>query len=174
MLLIRRSRRLQLIKIAGALLLQLIHDALQLFLLLSELLLVAGDGLLQPGESRGRILYLGKGRNISLCGAVVPDGHVHGQLMGGLQRQLRIAQITFRTMSGVIALDTQEVDLVNQRLTDAIGEHRVFNQFVKGRLRHTRQQFFLVDTFGQFLGKTAQARQGAARINMDYGLGQAS
>ncbi|MNO78836.1 hypothetical protein D3C76_699900 [compost metagenome] len=173
-MLIGLGRRLQLIKIADALLLQLIHDALQLFLLLSELLLVAGDGLLQPGESRGRILYLGKGRNISLCGAVVPDGHVHGQLMGGLQRQLRIAQITFRTMSGVIALNTQEVDLVNQRLTDAIGEHRVFNQFVKGRLRHTRQQFFLVDTFGQFLGKTAQARQGAARINMDYGLGQAS
>ncbi|SST08193.1 Uncharacterised protein [Acinetobacter baumannii] len=131
LLLVRLSRRLQLVEIAGALLVQLLHDALQLFLLLIEFLLVAGDGLLQAGEGRGRILHLGKGRNIGLRSAVVLDGHIHGQLMGSLQCQLCIAQVTFRTVSGVIALDTQEVDLVNQRLADAIREHRVFNQVVE-------------------------------------------
>ncbi|MCY1302628.1 hypothetical protein D9M70_522950 [compost metagenome] len=117
---------------AGALLLQLLHDALQLFLLLIEFPLVAGDSLLQAGEGRGWILHLDKGRNIGLCGAVVLDGHVHGQLMGRLQRQLCVAQVTFRTVSGVVALDTQEVDLMNQRLANAIGEHRVFHQVVEG------------------------------------------
>ncbi|MDT4838994.1 hypothetical protein FQZ97_727730 [compost metagenome] len=159
---------------ACAFLLQLLHDALQLFLLLIQFLLVAGDSLLQAGEGRGWILHLDKGRNIGLCGAVVLDGHVHGQLMGRLQRQLCVAQVAFSTVCGVISLDAQEVDLVNQRLADAVGKDRALHQVVEGRLRHARQQLFLVDGFGQLFGEAAQASECAARINMQDGLGEAS
>ncbi|MCY1529739.1 hypothetical protein D9M68_649030 [compost metagenome] len=132
LLLVRLGRRFQLVEMACAFLLQLLHDALQLFLLLIEFLLVAGDSLLQAGEGRGWILHLDKGRNIGLCGAVVLDGHVHGQLMGRLQRQLCVAQVAFSAVCAVITLDAQEVDLVNQRLADAVGEYRAFHQIVKG------------------------------------------
>ncbi len=172
LLLVRLGRRVDLVEVAGALLLQLVHHALQRFLLLVEFLLIAGDSFLQADEGRGRILHLGKGRNIGLSGTVVLDGHVHGQLMGGLQCQLCIAQVTFSAVCGVVTLDTQEVDLVHQRLADAIDKHRVFHQVVEARLRHARQQFFLVDGFGQLFGKAAQASECAARIDVQYSLGK--
>src|SRR5690606_33301686 len=105
-------------------------------------------------------------------GAVVLDGHVHGQLVGGLQGQLSIAQIALGTVGGVVTLDAQEVDLVHQRLADAINKHRVFHQVVEARLRHARQQLFLVDGFGQLFGKAAQTGERAARIDVQYSLGK--
>ncbi|MCY1523058.1 hypothetical protein D9M68_579410 [compost metagenome] len=173
LLLVWLGGRLELVEVAGTLLLKLLHDPLQLFLLLVEFLLVAGNCLLQAGQRCRRVLHLGKGRNISLRSAVVLDGHVHGQLVSSLQRQLCVAQITFGTMGGVVALNTQKVDLMNQRLADAIDKHRVFHQIVEGRLRHARQQFFLVDGFCQLFSKAAQTSQRAARVDKQYGFGQA-
>ncbi|MCY1413858.1 hypothetical protein D9M71_292950 [compost metagenome] len=174
LLLVWLGGRLELVEVAGTLLLKLLHDPLQLFLLLVEFLLVAGNRLLQAGQSGCRILHLGKRRDISLRGAVVLDGHVHGQLMSRLQRQLCVTQFSFGAMGGVIALNAQEVDLVNKWLADAVDEYRVFYQVVEGRLRHARQKLFLVDGFGQLFGKAAKARQRAARIDMQYGLSQTS
>ncbi|MCY1295682.1 hypothetical protein D9M70_450340 [compost metagenome] len=174
LLLIGLGRRFEPVEVAGTLLLKLLHYPLQLFLLLVELLLVAGNRLLQAGQSGCRILHLGKRRNISLCCAVVLDGHVHGQLMSRLQRQLCVTQFSFGTMSGVIALNAQKVDLVNKWLADAIDEYRVFYQVVEGRLRHARQKLFLVDGFGQLFREAAQARQCAAWVDVQYGLSQTS
>ena len=172
LLLVRLGRRVDLVEVAGALLLQLVHHALQRFLLLVEFLLIAGDGFLQAGQHRRWVFDLGKCGDRSLRGAVVLDGHVHGQLVGGLQGQLGIAQIALGTVGGVVALDAQEVDLVHQRLADAINKHRVFHQVIEARLRHARQQFFLVDGFGQLFGEAAQAGERTARIDVQYSLGK--
>ncbi|MNJ30224.1 hypothetical protein D3C77_248200 [compost metagenome] len=174
LMLIRLGWRIKLVEIADTLLLKLVHHTLELFLLLIQLLFIAEDCLLQTDQRRGRILYICKLRDRSLGDSVVFDSHVHGQLVGSLQRQLRVTQITFCTMGGIVALDTQKVDLVDQGLTDTVDEDRTFHQVVESRLRQTRQQLFLVDGFGKFLCKAAQASQCTARIDMQYSLGQTS
>ncbi|WP_336605537.1 hypothetical protein [Stutzerimonas stutzeri] len=45
--------------------------------------------------------------------AVVLDGHVHGQLVGSLERRLCVAQLAFGTVGSIVSLDAQKVDLVN-------------------------------------------------------------
>ncbi|MCY1456855.1 hypothetical protein D9M71_741030 [compost metagenome] len=91
-----------------------------------------------------------------------------------IQSQLGVAHIALATMSSVVTLNTQEVNLINQRLADAIIKHGVFHQLIEARLRQTRQQFFFVDGFGQFFGKAAQAGERAARIDVQHRFGKAS
>ncbi|MNZ92622.1 hypothetical protein D3C78_1116520 [compost metagenome] len=151
--------------------LELLHDALQFVLLFLQLLFVAGNGLLQLAEGGDRVLDLGKGWNRIHRFAVVLDGHVHGQLMGSAQRLPGIAQLALGAMGGIVALDAQEVDLVNQRLADAIDEHRILDQFVEAGLRQPWQQLFLVDGLGEFFSEATQPRQGTARIDEKHCLG---
>ncbi|MNE06512.1 hypothetical protein D3C80_991030 [compost metagenome] len=173
-MLVRLGRRSQLVEIAGALLLQLGHDALQLFLLLLQFFLVTGNRLLKLAERSGRILDLNERRQRCLSNAVVFYSHVLGKLMRCIQSQLGVAHIALATMSSVVTLNTQEVNLINQRLADAIIKHGVFHQLIEARLRQTRQQFFFVDGFGQFFGKAAQAGERAARIDVQHRFGKAS
>ncbi|MNT72763.1 hypothetical protein D3C72_2113950 [compost metagenome] len=74
-------------------------------------------------------------------------------------------------MGSVVALNTQEVDLIDQRLADAIDKHRVFHQLIEARLRQTRQQLFLVNGLSQLFGKAAQARKSATRIDVQHRFG---
>ena len=94
--------------------------------------------------------------------------------MCGIQGQLGVTHITLTAVGSVVALNAQEVDLIYQRLADAVIEYWAFHQVVKARLRQARQQLFLVDSFGQLFGKATQARQCAAWINMQHRFGKAS
>ncbi|MCY1436976.1 hypothetical protein D9M71_531200 [compost metagenome] len=90
-----------------------------------------------------------------------------------IQSQLGIAQITLAAMGGVVTLDTQEIDLIDQRLADTSREYRVLHQVIEARLRQPRKQLLLVDSLGQFFGKTTQTSQRTTRVDEQYGFGQA-
>ncbi|MNC26441.1 hypothetical protein D3C75_745720 [compost metagenome] len=135
LLLIWLGRLVELVEVAGALLLQLVHDALQLFLLLLQFFLVTGNRLLKLAERSGRILDLNERRQRCLSNAVIFYRHVLGKLMRCIQGQLGVAHIALAPMSSVVTLNTQEVNLINQRLADAISKHGVFHQLIEARLR---------------------------------------
>ncbi|MNH16111.1 hypothetical protein D3C79_757410 [compost metagenome] len=128
---------------------------------------------MQRGQSRRRILHLRKLRNVCLSGALILHGHIHGQLVSRLQGLLRITQVAFASMRGVVPLNTQEIELVNQRLAYTVDKDRILNQLVKGGLRHTGQCFMLIDSLGHLFGKATKSRERTARVDVKYGLRQA-
>ncbi|AHC85685.1 hypothetical protein X970_08160 [Pseudomonas monteilii SB3101] len=85
-----------------------------------------------------------------------------------------LLHIAFASMRGVVPLNTQEIELVNQRLAYTVDKDRILNQLVKGGLRHTGQCFMLIDSLGHLFGKATKSRERTARVDVKYGLRQAS
>lgn len=101
---------------------------------------------------------------------VVLHGHVLGQLVSRLQCRSGRADISFAAMGCFIALDTQEIDLMDQRAACARGEYRTLHQVIESGLRQAWQTLLAVDGLGQLLSETAQPCKCAAGIDMQNPL----
>lgn len=74
----------------------------------------------------------------------------------------------------IIALDSQKVNLMDQRFTYTVLKNRAFDELVKTGLRHTRQQLFFIDSFGELFREAAQPGQCTAGVDMKHGFRQTS